>query len=102
VDLEKLRDYCLNPAHPRGRHKARVFAATLRLQKEDAEWLKAQLLSAALRSDANEREEDDYGRRYIVDFECERNQKRATLRSGWIIRRGENFPRLTTCYVLSE
>ncbi|WP_200235400.1 DUF6883 domain-containing protein [Thiohalocapsa halophila] len=29
VDLEKLRGYCLNPAHPRGRHKARVFAAAL-------------------------------------------------------------------------
>lgn len=53
VDVEKLRDYCLNPAHPRGRHKARVFAATLRLQKEDAEWLKAQLLDAALQDSAN-------------------------------------------------
>jgi hypothetical protein len=29
VDLAKLRDYCLNPAHPRGRHKARVFATAL-------------------------------------------------------------------------
>ncbi|WP_367268233.1 DUF6883 domain-containing protein [uncultured Thiohalocapsa sp.] len=29
VDLDKLRGYCLNPAHPRGRHKARVFAAAL-------------------------------------------------------------------------
>jgi hypothetical protein len=27
VDLEKLRAYCLNPQHPRGRHKARVFAS---------------------------------------------------------------------------
>jgi len=24
VDVAKLRDYCLNPTHPRGRHKARV------------------------------------------------------------------------------
>lgn len=26
VGLAKLRDYCLSPTHPRGRHKARVFA----------------------------------------------------------------------------
>ena len=102
VDVEKLRDYCLNPAHPRGRHKARVFAATLRLQREDAEWLRAQLQSAAVRSDANEGEEDEYGRRYLLNFACERHQRRATLRSVWIIRRGEDFPRLSTCYVLSE
>ncbi len=34
VDIAKLRDYCLNPAHPRGRHKARVFAAALGLTAE--------------------------------------------------------------------
>jgi hypothetical protein len=26
VDVEKLTGYCLNPEHPRGKHKARVFA----------------------------------------------------------------------------
>ena len=102
VDLEKIRDYCLNPAHTRGRHKARVFAATLGLQQDDGEWLKAQLLTAALRGDAKEAEQDEYGRRYVLDFECERDQRRVTVRSGWIVRRGEDFPRLTTCYVLSE
>jgi hypothetical protein len=102
VDFEKLRDYCLNSAHPRGRHKARVFAAALRLQQEDAEWLKAQLLDAALGGDAKEVDEDEYGRRYLLDFKCVRHQKCVTVRSGWMVRRGENFPRLTTCYVLSN
>lgn len=36
VDIEKLRDYCLNPEHPRGRHKARVFARRLGLYVRDA------------------------------------------------------------------
>ena len=31
VDASKLRDYCLNAQHPRGRHKARVFASALGL-----------------------------------------------------------------------
>jgi len=26
VDRQKLTGYCLNPEHPRGKHKARVFA----------------------------------------------------------------------------
>jgi hypothetical protein len=25
LDIRKIQDYCLNPSHPRGRHKARVF-----------------------------------------------------------------------------
>jgi hypothetical protein len=29
VDIRKLRDYCLNPLHDEGKHKARVFAAAL-------------------------------------------------------------------------
>jgi hypothetical protein len=24
IDIRKLEDYCLDPSHPRGRHKARV------------------------------------------------------------------------------
>jgi hypothetical protein len=29
VEIEKLRDYCLSESHPRGKHKARVFASVL-------------------------------------------------------------------------
>ena len=47
VDVEKLRDYCLNPSHPRGRHKARVFLATLGLTADHAEELRDSLLAAA-------------------------------------------------------
>ena len=60
------------------------------------------VLNAALQGGAKEAEEDDYGRRYVLDFQCERHQTRVTVRSGWIVRRGEDFPRLTSCYVLSE
>jgi hypothetical protein len=102
VDIEKLRDYCLNPAHARGRHKARVFASALHVLQEDAEWLRAQLLNAALAGNAQEAGEDEFGHRFVLDFGCEKNDRSATVRSGWIVRRGEDFPRLITCYVLSE
>jgi hypothetical protein len=29
VEIAKVRDYCLNVAHPEGRHKARVIRAVL-------------------------------------------------------------------------
>ena len=40
VEIAKLRDYCLNPSHPPGRHKARVFTAALNLGQADAEFLR--------------------------------------------------------------
>ena len=100
VELAKLRDYCLNPQHPRGRHKARVFAAAVGLTTEDAEELRQALLSAVRMHDARIKELDAYGQRYEVDFSLSRGDRQATVRSSWIIRRGEAFPRLTSCYVL--
>jgi len=46
VDIAKLRDYCLSATHPRGRHKARVFASSLGLTYADADWLRNELLAA--------------------------------------------------------
>ena len=102
VDTDKLRGYCLNPSHPRGRHKARVFASALRILPTDAEWLQEKLLAAVLAQEAVPGEADEYSHRYSVDFECVHQDYRATVQSGWIIRRGEIIPRLTTCYVLSN
>ena len=85
-----------------GSQNARVFASALRIFQGDAEFLRARLLEAALESDAVAGEFDDYGQRYIVDFECVSGGLRAIIRSAWIVRRGEHFPRLTTCYVLSN
>jgi len=44
VDIAKLADYCLNPKHEDGKHKARVFAAALGLGQKDREWLRNRLL----------------------------------------------------------
>ena len=40
IDIAKLRDYCLNPQHPRGQHKARVFRSALGLDESNAEELR--------------------------------------------------------------
>jgi hypothetical protein len=100
VDLEKLREYCLSADHPRGRHKARVFAATLGLTAEHAEPLRDALLDAARREEATATEGDSYGQRYMIEFMMSGPRGEARVHSSWIVRRGEDFPRLTTCYVI--
>ena len=100
VELTRLTGYCLNPGHPRGRHKARVFTARLGLTAEHAELLQTALLAAAREKEALAEEKDDFGQRYVVDFEMEGPSGPAMVRSRWVVRTGEGFPRLTTCYVL--
>src|ERR1700756_4648521 len=51
VDIRKLADYCLNPSHPRGRHKARVFRQAAGLQQGDAAWLRTLCLGSHWRLD---------------------------------------------------
>ena len=100
VAIENLRDYCLSVKHPRGRHKARVFAARLGLTGEDAELLRDALLRAAQTSDAAPGEEDSFGRRFLVEFTMNGPAGRARVRSTWIVRRDEGFARFVTCYVV--
>ena len=46
VDIAKLRAYCLNPLHRRGRHKAYVFASTPGIRFEDADFLRDRVSTA--------------------------------------------------------
>jgi hypothetical protein len=100
VEVEKLRAYCLSSQHPRGRHKARLFAAALGLTAEHAEEVRIALLEAARTHDATAAERDSYGQRYVLDFTMSGPAGQARVRSSWIVRRAEDFPRLTSCYVL--
>ena len=99
VDIEKLRGYCLNPRHPRGRHKARVFAS-VGIRETDAEELRTALLRAARDAEAQASVFDAYGQRYIVDLELVRQGRTVRIRSTWIVLTGQDLPRLTSCYVL--
>ena len=99
VDIRKLQDYCLNPLHPRGRNKARVFAS-FGIRDADAEELRAALISAARDSEARLGAANPYGERYTVDFDLFRHGKTMKIRSTWIVRSDEELPRLTSCYVL--
>lgn len=99
VEVVKLRDYCLSATHPRGRHKARVFAAALGITADDADWLREQILAAALVKEAVLDRQDEYGQRYFIDFTLEKDGRAAIIRASWIVRRDEIAPRLTSCRV---
>ncbi len=100
IDIRKLRDYCLNPFHDEGKHKARLFASKLGMTAQDAEALRDILLIKILTESATLGRYDDFGQRYIVDFVLEWQEDFATIRTGWIIEHGQSEPRLTTCYPL--
>jgi len=102
ADLDaKLGEYVLNYSHREGRHKARVFEAVLGITAANQEILANGLRTAIENSDeaellGNNRHGDVYALRVLLTTE----RGAATVLSVWIIRNGEDFPRLVTCYIL--
>ena len=99
IAIEKLADYCLNPFHPIGKDKALVFKSALGLTNQDADYLKEAILNALPKHKASIMREDQYGKRYTVDVKICNLEKEAMVRTGWIVKKDEDFPRLTTCYI---
>jgi hypothetical protein len=99
VEVEKLRDYSLNPEHDRGKHKARVFRSALGFTQADAERLRQMILEAARTEDATPTKLLLYGQLYTLDFSAEGLSGAVMIRTGWIVATGTDFPRLVTCHV---
>ena len=100
VDIRKLTDYCLSHEHPRGKHKARVFLSALGMTSAHAVELRDTLLQTVRSDDCTLGSVDEYGARYIVDFNYVKGEREAMVRSTWIIKSGESEPHLTSCFVL--
>jgi len=92
IDIRKLTDYCLNSDHIEGQHKARVFKSALDIDLDNVEILHNALLEAAHVKPAILTQRNPYGQKYVVDFEMIHYNKRAMIRSAWIIRATEDFP----------
>ena len=104
LDIRKIEDYCLSSAHPRGRHKARVFREALDVGRGDDGMVARRphrqpcvpLATAKPPSwlpvpgEANWR----------VDVTVERHGGSAVVRTIWIVQSGQNFPSFVTCWVL--
>ena len=99
IDMRKLTDYVLNTEHRKGGDKAYMFEKVLGITTSNAEFLRDMLLNAVITYDAIIGICDEYGQRYTVYFPLRTDKGEATIRSGWIIRPDEDFPRLATCFV---
>ncbi len=100
ADDSKFLGYCLDTDHPYGKHKARVFRSALGITIDNWQILRDAILSAVLLNSAIHEGRNSYGEIYVVDFVMVHQAKTATVRTSWIIDNGQNFPRLTSCYVL--
>ena len=97
----KIEDYVLNSRHWEGRHKARVFESVLGITLTNREVLREAILSVAENSEeAEPLGNNGHGEVYVLRFPLETPRGRATVLTVWIIRDGEDFPRLVTCYIL--
>ena len=102
IPLEKLTEYSLNLEHDTGKHKARVFRAAFGWTESDAPLLQSILRSVVQLVNATLQSPTVHGERYVVDFRWTTEKGSAKIRSAWIVRYGEDFPRLTSCYILEE
>ncbi len=85
VDIRKLRDYCLNPAHDEGKHKARLFSSILGMTADNAEELRQILLEVVKTHKAQLRRQDEFGQRYTLDFFLEWHAEKCNY-SEWLDR----------------
>lgn len=71
------------------------------MTSENAEKLRVILLSTAVvNNEVSMIDADQYGRRYSLDVIVTLGSREALVRSAWIIKTSEDFPRLVSCYVL--
>ena len=99
IPYEKLEGYSLNPNHSEGQHKAIVFRSALGIGLDEAQELRVALTQALLTQEAIPLDRNLYGQKYGIDFEMTRDDRQAIIRSIWIVRNDEDFPRLVTCYI---
>lgn len=101
VPIEKLSDYALNPDHPRGKDKAKVFKAVLGIERQHAAVLAEIIRGSLHRALAVERTSDEHGHSWTTYHEIFGvNARAAIVTVGWKFATGEpEVPKLISCYI---
>jgi hypothetical protein len=103
IDNKKIDGYALNPDHPDGSHKARVFKSALGYDRDNSQGLVDQIRDGVQRQAAVPKEIDEHGTRFGVDIPVTGpTGKSATVRTGWIYDPGSEVPRLTSARVVTK
>ena len=99
VPEAKLAGYALDPTHPRGRHKARVFSAALGIEQGDWRYLRDQLVDGIVAAPVNGTRVTPFGVLYeVVVLVDGLNGATAPVAAIWIIE-GDEPPRLVSTWV---
>ncbi|GGX64947.1 DUF6883 domain-containing protein [Saccharospirillum salsuginis] len=99
IDPRKLTEYALNPDHPRGKDKARVFEAALGFNQTNATDLLEQLREGVMNNTPIAGKVDQYGSRFTVDIPVVGPNGEAIVRTGWIYKPDSSVPEMTTLFV---
>ncbi|MFQ5707410.1 MAG: DUF6883 domain-containing protein [bacterium] len=95
----KLEDYCLNPFHPDGKHKAKVFGKALGITQANSVKLKELVLKSAESGEVTKEQENDFGKIYRVEYEVEGINQKEILCTLWLVGVGKDRPYLTSCFI---
>jgi len=99
VEDAKITGYLLNPAHPVGGNKAKLFNALLGIDLTNSAVLKDALLTAARDGEANLGRTSHHGEKYELRFQMTGQRGTYTILSVWIVPAGLDEPRLVTAYI---
>lgn len=100
IEERKLTDYLLNGAHPDNGGKARFFQG-LGFSAEDVALFVGALRQVAETGEVIDTIDSRYGIKFVVDGALQAqagNAAARSVRTVWIIERGESVPRLVTAY----
>lgn len=100
VDYRKLSTYSLDPTHPTGGHKARVFQSALGYNPTNSVVLASRVQEGILTAPAKVLDANQHGQRMAVDMPIlGANGETVIVRSGWIYEPDAAVPRMTTIFV---
>lgn len=83
----KLEDYCLNPFHPDGKHKAKVFEKALGITQSNSTKLKKLVLESAKYGEVTKEQHTEYGKIYRVEYKVQGIKQKEILCTLWIIHK---------------
>jgi hypothetical protein len=98
IPMQKLIGYCLNPDHPSGKHKARVFASRLGITLENADTLRELIQTAAVEGEVVQEDTTPFSQLFKVDWTVLGTQE-VQLRTIWEITSKNLNPRLVSAFI---
>jgi hypothetical protein len=99
IDPRKLTEYALNPTHPVGGNKAKVFESALGFNQSNADTLLKQIQQGVADHSPVAGTVDKFGSRFTVDIPVTGPKGKGVVRTGWIFKGDSEIPELTTLFV---